>query len=378
MIVIGGIYSEYCYHPEWHQIFGSGGRGAAALTRLGDKDVVLHSPIAKEHLSAVQANLVPYGIEIASYDSDVLYEFSYTHPLSNPSLRPIVPLQLALLGEIKGELVLAYGMLEAEFKVTAERVIYDPQSEADTKKPSEFIKASDIALIANEAEIRALAKTGDAIEGARALIAAKEASLVVVKQGPFGSTLVLADNTYLIPAFPTRNVFKIGSGDIFSAAFSKFWGADRLSPLEAAQNASRCAALYCDNKSVDAISEYATFSDAPREKRKDPKVYLAGPFFSLAQRILIEEARQSFESLGINFFSPMHEVGFLGPSRTSADIAKEDLVALDNCNVVFAAISDLDPGTIFEVGYARAKNIPVVVYAEGVKEEHLTMLVGSE
>jgi hypothetical protein len=70
MIVVGGVYSEYCYHPEWHQIFGSGGRGAAILTRLGVSDVVLKTCIAPAALRSVQATLFPFGITIDPVDSN--------------------------------------------------------------------------------------------------------------------------------------------------------------------------------------------------------------------------------------------------------------------------------------------------------------------
>lgn len=70
----------------------------------------------------------------------------------------------------------------------------------------------------------------------------------------------------------------------------------------------------------------------------------------------------------------MHEVGFDLPVET---IATQDLQGLEQCSVVLALVTDLDPGTIFEVGYARARNIPVVAHGEGVKVEHLTMIIGS-
>src|SRR5580704_1678359 len=91
MIVVGGVYSEYCYHPEWHQIFGSGGRGAAVLTRLGVSDVVLRTCFPKAAERAVHATLSPFGVAIDFVESQALYEFTYTHPLSEPYLKPYLP-----------------------------------------------------------------------------------------------------------------------------------------------------------------------------------------------------------------------------------------------------------------------------------------------
>ena len=54
-----------------------------------------------------------------------------------------------------------------------------------------------------------------------------------------------------------------------------------------------------------------------------------------------------------------------------------DLFGLEQSGVVIALLDGLDPGTVFEVGYARAKGIPVVVVAESVNPELLTMIIGS-
>ena len=104
-------------------------------------------------------------------------------------------------------------------------------------------------------------------------------------------------------------------------------------------------------------------------------IYLAGPFSSLGQRFLVEEARRSLLSLGVQVFSPLHEVGTDEPPDV---IAREDLRGLERSTAVLALISDLDPGTIFEIGFARARQIPVIAYGEGIKSELLTMLIGSD
>jgi nucleoside 2-deoxyribosyltransferase len=73
---------------------------------------------------------------------------------------------------------------------------------------------------------------------------------------------------------------------------------------------------------------------------------------------------------------PYHDVGVGG--LKNAEIAKLDLEALQGCGVVFALLDSLDPGTIFEIGYARSKNIPVVcLRTEGAVGVHETMLDGT-
>ena len=42
---------------------------------------------------------------------------------------------------------------------------------------------------------------------------------------------------------------------------------------------------------------------------KGGKVYLAGPFFSMGQRWLVDEARRCLGELGMDVFSPFHDIG---------------------------------------------------------------------
>ncbi|MNG23475.1 Nucleoside 2-deoxyribosyltransferase [compost metagenome] len=56
---------------------------------------------------------------------------------------------------------------------------------------------------------------------------------------------------------------------------------------------------------------------------------------------------------------------------------EKDLVAIRACDLVFAIGDGLDSGTIYEIGYARALNKPVVVYAENESEENMKMMEGS-
>jgi nucleoside 2-deoxyribosyltransferase len=103
------------------------------------------------------------------------------------------------------------------------------------------------------------------------------------------------------------------------------------------------------------------------------RIYLAGPFFTTAQQWLVDEARSAFRELGFAVFSPIHDVGE-GPPN---EVAPADIFALEGSQLVFALVDGLDAGTIFEVGYARARDIPVVCLAESVESRSLTMLLGS-
>jgi nucleoside 2-deoxyribosyltransferase len=177
-----------------------------------------------------------------------------------------------------------------------------------------------------------------------------------------------------IPPYRSNSVFKIGSGDVFSAAFALYWGERGLDAARAADYASRSVARFVDGHSLPLGEAEQDGQCEPVDVPSSGKIYLAGPFFDLAQRWLIEETLRTLKSLGADVFSPLHDVG-TGPS--SAEIAQADLEGLRNCSKVLALLDGVDPGTVYEVGYARALDIPVVALAERVDPEHLTMIVGS-
>jgi nucleoside 2-deoxyribosyltransferase len=112
---------------------------------------------------------------------------------------------------------------------------------------------------------------------------------------------------------------------------------------------------------------------ALKPKRRAGRIYLAGPFFDIAKRWLVEETLAALESMGADVFSPLHDVGFGSP----LEVATQDLVGLEGCSAVLALIDGHDPGTLFEIGYAAKKSIPVVALAENVSETDLTMLLGT-
>jgi nucleoside 2-deoxyribosyltransferase len=107
-------------------------------------------------------------------------------------------------------------------------------------------------------------------------------------------------------------------------------------------------------------------------------VYLAGPFFGLGQRWLIDEARRILNEFYFRVFSPVHDVGL----NVAEVVAAQDVQGIEECNVVFAIVEEWDPGTIFEIGYARrgvfrGKQKRVVIYSPKQPRSHeFTMMRG--
>ena len=157
--------------------------------------------------------------------------------------------------------------------------------------------------------------------------------------------------TSTVPPYFTDRVYKIGSGDIFSAAFAYHWAELGKSPDIAADAASRCVARYCDTRIPSVVlDDYASSLRAVTVQNESAAVYIAGPFFTMAELWLVEEACRALDSLGVKLFSPYHEAGFLGDYEDSeahlekiARVVDKDLAGLANCSAVCEPACKIDP-----------------------------------
>lgn len=373
--IVGGVYHERCVWPDWDQIFGSGGRAAAAL--VGHAGKVILRAYAREDTAKRFKSLAAaaYGFEFDPVASAQTLSFEYVHSLSAPVIRPtpsrIVqnqPIQIA------DRVVLRFGTLEGSGRVEAERCVYDPQS---AFRPEPFSqngsKAHNLAIVGNRSEIVALGRDGDHERAAQTLIR-EGAEVVVVKLGASGALVVDGSASTTVPAYRSTSVWTIGSGDIFAAMFAAAWGVRNARPIDAAQFASRAVAEYVGSMALPIPSADSLAKSPLAEARAvGGRIYLAGPFFTLGQRWLIDEARRAIRELGMDVFSPVHDVGH-GPAEA---VATADLEALNGCDAVFAILDGLDSGTLFEVGYARAHSKPVYALAQTVSDEDLKMITGS-
>lgn len=381
--VAGGTYLEICHVPEWRQVYGSGARAACAASWLC-KEIELHTYVGIDCAADLQALCDGFGLRAASQQAPETLSFQYFHGLSTPTVWPLVhTLKARPQLVVDGPAVLRFGMLEGDARVTAKRAVYDPQSVFDPRPFAENGSAADsLAVVLNRAEARAL--IGSAADDALAdgILRLMTAEVVILKQGADGALLVTRSGTrQRIAAFDTPAVFPIGSGDVFSAVFSARWADRGDDPVAAAQSASLAAAYYCSTRSLPipgtdseiqaAVPEISALP-APRRSGKR-RCYLAGPFFNLGQRWLVEEAKSALEGQGLEVFSPFHDVGH-GQAQV---VVPQDLEALNSVDVVFGLVDGLDPGTLFELGYARSQHIPVVAFVEQEDGESLKLLSGS-
>lgn len=372
--IAGGVYLERCLEPFWNQLYGSGGRAAAVLGAASNEVTLytyLHPKLERQFVSLAQS----YGFVCKPSPCEADIGFDYIHCLSTPHVTPRVISQEAPI-YVEAPVILRYGMLEGTAVVKGERVVYDPQSAFDPRPFGENGSSADsLAVLVNGYELDIMTGKKDPETGARQLIA-EGAEVVVVKRGSLGCLIVTKSATLGVPAYRSDFVWSIGSGDVFAAVFAHYWAEKREAPEIAADLASKATAAYCGSMSLPLRSreEMNSLDLCPiGPLAGDRRVYLAGPFFNLTQKWMVEEARSHLLAQGMDVFSPFHDIG-PGPAEM---VAPADLKGLDGCDRMLALVDGGDVGTIFEIGYARAKGIPVVAFAQKTAEEDLKMLSGS-
>lgn len=120
-------------------------------------------------------------------------------------------------------------------------------------------------------------------------------------------------------------------------------------------------------------------------------VYTAGPLFTPSQIKTCEAIETALKDRAITFFSPRLDTAEAGKRLGTAtqllaktdentdkaikakllsdrlaaakDIFEANCKAIETSLAVVACIDDRDPGTMFEIGYAVAKDIPVFTYS---------------
>lgn len=372
--VAGGCYRETCTVPEVDEIYGSGGRAAIALASAGC-EVDWHYYCPKDFQSDVRATLNLPGIKHQAKSSDQFIEFQYFHPLSRPFFSPRNIIKQVPLA-VSADAVLQFGFMEGEARVEAGRCVYDPQS-PDLPIPfkSTGSTANELAIVLNSTEVLAYASTDNEKAAVKKICDEDAAKVVLVKDGVKGCR-VYEDGSCLaeVPPYRSQSVYKIGSGDQFSATFFHEWAVLGRNPVEAADTASRSVARYCETRSPRVNLDETGLKLSAASCSQPRRIYIAGPFFTISELWLIEEIFASLTGLGVEAFSPYHHVGFGEPEK----VVSADLNGLEDCGAMLAVLDGCDPGTLFEIGYAIKMGIPVIALSQNPKKGDLTMLAGSE
>lgn len=390
--VVGGCYLEVCCWPSIEELHGSAGRAAEAIAHISQSSGThLHTVLPEKHHNDLQKNFALLDCELHITEATDVVSFYYNHPLAIPEITPSLetissqePIQLS----IETSNAVIFGMLEAETKVIAKNVVYDPQNAHNPTPFSETNNtAESLALILNLGEAKSMwqrlqtTETSEEIEIeelSEQLLKKEQAEVLVIKCGQRGALVKKAGcSPEWVPAFETPKVYPIGSGDCFVATFAYFWIEEKIDPLEAAFNASLATAYYCEHRTYPIKSDFQRLRDNAKALKpsstEDKKIYLAGPFFNLKEMWLINETRRALMNFGVNVFSPYHDVGV----GSAEEVVEHDVKAIEECEVMYALFDGGDPGTLFEIGYAIKAGKTVVIYSENATEEELKMYEGT-
>ena len=247
--IIGGVYREKCLKPSWNDIFGSGGRAAIAIAQMGS-DVHLYAYAPQSFVDEFQYKIDlidQVSFLLTSYQTDEEITFNYDHGL-DPMMPPLTNKKELI--ELDVENVLVFGMLECSFKTKSVYAVYDPQNSLSTEPFSKTGSiAKHLALVLNEHEARVLNgshEDEDLYDIISSLHIKEKAEVIVVKRGPTGAIVSYGNSTFNIPAYKTDNVWKIGSGDCFSAHFANNWIVNKDKPEVAAHKASIATSYFCN------------------------------------------------------------------------------------------------------------------------------------
>lgn len=374
--IVGGTYNEVCLEPPFRETLGSGLRACKVMLSLEpDLHLNYHTFLQKELSSYLHSFIDVYNNFKPSYtqiDQNIL--FYYDYPLSYPHIFPrmdTINVNDNFL-DVKGENILVYGFIEGNSKVDGNMVVYDPQSPNPKSFHEYGSSAKKLTIVLNWNEAKALSKFDSHKDIVSYFFDKEKADVLILKRGAKGADIYNRNgNEINVPVYKTDSVWSIGSGDVFVAIYSYYWfkGIDEF---EAAKKASYATAEYCNSRSYEFENFENNIDIKPLVINKEPsgQVYIAGPFFTFAQRWLIDRIRRDLKEMGLVVFSPLHDVGY----GDQNEVALKDVQAIDKSKLIFAVLDGLDSGTIFETGYAASKGIPIIGFVQNESSDSLTML----
>jgi hypothetical protein len=361
MHIVGGLYRELCCVPEWNAVWGSGGRAAAALSLISPGSTLYSYAVKNESVGLLER--LGLQVELNERLTDIV--FAYFHPLSKPHIEPnIEGMERQQPIKVDGDAVLRFGFIEGDAIVTAKRAVYDPQT---WRNPVAFrangSTAQELAIVLNELELFSLTNTNN-LELAVALLMEKDcASIVVVKRGFQGATVFdRSGQRTNIPAYKSSKVFKIGTGDIFSAIFAHYWAEKSVCAIDSAHIASRFVAAYCDGAGQLPIIDTECANYVPVKYFTCGAVLILGAVDTLGRRYVVEEAKFVFHEFGINAFNPVLDK----PALSSESVV---LVIADGFNEL--VFNDY-------IENAKIKKIPIVIMREGATYINEELFVGAQ
>ncbi|SEW44761.1 Nucleoside 2-deoxyribosyltransferase [Cognatiyoonia koreensis] len=213
---------------------------------------------------------------------------------------------------------------------------------------------------------------------------------ILLKENRGGSRLFDLDSDTVeeIPALLGETVNSVGVGDVYSAVFVSLIDAGMR---DAGWKAARAATCYAQTTfpddfkrdvgrsltlSVDQMHDLGgTF--VPWHGRPKLQIYFAAPDFTYIDRNFIDQALEALAYHNFKVRRPVFENGELERDSTVDQMHTmftADIALLKDCEIVFAVPLTRDPGTLVEMGWAMATDVPVITF-DPLRENTNTMVV---
>lgn len=98
-------------------------------------------------------------------------------------------------------------------------------------------------------------------------------------------------------------------------------------------------------------------------------IYLAGPWFTIQQSIVLESIKSILDRHDLLYYSPKDEMPFTKGGEFSPEkIYNSNIETIRNADLVIVITDGKDVGTIFEAGYAACYQVPIVyIWADPIK-----------
>lgn len=100
-------------------------------------------------------------------------------------------------------------------------------------------------------------------------------------------------------------------------------------------------------------------------------VYIAGGWFSPEQEKTLDELEGFVKEHFELYFSPREHNNAEG--QDLEDIFQKNIWALDEAEIIIASTVGKDMGTLWECGYAYARELQVIYYAPGIEKVNLML-----
>lgn len=107
------------------------------------------------------------------------------------------------------------------------------------------------------------------------------------------------------------------------------------------------------------------------------KAYIASPFFNPEQLDRVRFIEGSLDKVGIEKFSPRLDT-YVKPDSNDSERRKaffENLKGIEQADFIIVVTDGKDVGTIFEAGYACAKQIPILYFAETLGDKPFNLML---